>query len=37
MIITLYGIGGFCVECKPSHKHPFNNIISVEEISDLTE
>jgi hypothetical protein len=37
MIITLYGIGGFCADCDASHEHPLNNIISVEELPDSIE
>jgi hypothetical protein len=36
MIIN-YGLGGFCADCDPSHEHPLNNIISVEEIEELVE
>lgn len=25
----LYGIGGYCADCDPSHDHPQNNIIEV--------
>lgn len=33
MIITqtIYGIGGWCEVCHPSHKHPHENIIEVIE------
>lgn len=30
-----YGIGGYCENCDPSHPHPLNNLISIEEIPDI--
>jgi hypothetical protein len=34
MIITTYGVGGFCVDCDATHDHPLNNIIEITEIPD---
>jgi len=34
-ISTTYGVGGYCIDCSPEHPHPFNNIISQEEIPDF--
>jgi hypothetical protein len=34
MQITVFGIGGYCENCDPSHDHPLNNLISIEEIPD---
>lgn len=31
---TIYGFGGFCENCDPTHDHPLNNIISETEIPD---
>ena len=34
-INILYGLGGLCEPCHPSHDHPLNNILSmVEEPED---
>lgn len=30
----VYGIGGWCEDCSPEHDHPFENIISIEEVPD---
>ena len=30
-----YGVGGYCMECSPEHPHPFNNIVSQEEVPDF--
>lgn len=31
----IYGLGGYCEECEPSHDHPLNNILEViEDASD---
>lgn len=30
----VYGIGGWCENCDPSHEHPLNNIISIEIIEE---
>jgi hypothetical protein len=30
----VYGIGGYCDPCDPSHDHPTNNILSQEEVPD---
>jgi hypothetical protein len=32
--IVNYGLGGYCIDCDPSHDHPLNNIISIEVIPD---
>lgn len=32
--ITVFGLGGYCIDCNPSHDHPLNNIISIEVITD---
>jgi hypothetical protein len=32
---TVYGIGGYCVECDPSHDHPLHNIIEQVEEADI--
>ena len=32
--IVNYGLGGYCIDCNPSHDHPLNNIISIEIIPD---
>ena len=32
-----YGIGGYCENCDPSHPHPLNNLISIEEVPDPIE
>ena len=32
--IINYGLGGYCADCDPSHDHPLNNIISIQEITD---
>lgn len=29
-----YGLGGYCENCDPSHDHPLNNILSVEDYPD---
>jgi len=31
---TIYGEGGYCVDCVPSHDHPLNNIIEETELPD---
>jgi hypothetical protein len=31
---TIYGKGGFCENCEPSHEHPLNNIIEIIEIAN---
>jgi hypothetical protein len=31
---TIYGLGGFCAECSPSHDHPLNNIVEEIDIPD---
>jgi hypothetical protein len=31
---TVYGIGGYCAECDPSHDHPLHNIIEQVEVPD---
>lgn len=32
-----FGLGGWCENCDPTHPHPLNNIISIEEIPDEVE
>jgi hypothetical protein len=27
----VYGIGGYCADCDPSHDHPLNNVVSYRE------
>ena len=34
MQITLYGLGGYCIDCNPSHDHPLNNIIEEYSVED---
>lgn len=34
MIRTLYGDGGFCEFCEPSHNHPMHNIIEEAEVPE---
>ena len=34
MIKTVYGIGGFCQDCDPSHDHPLNNIVEQVELPE---
>ena len=29
-----FGLGGWCEHCDPSHDHPSNNILSIEEVPD---
>jgi hypothetical protein len=31
---TVYGIGGYCADCDPSHDHPLHNIIEQVEVPD---
>ena len=31
---TVYGIGGYCADCNPSHDHPLHNIIEQVEVPD---
>lgn len=30
----VYGIGGYCAECDPSHDHPLHNIVEQTEVPD---
>lgn len=30
----VYGLGGYCEDCDPTHDHPPHNIISTEEVPD---
>lgn len=32
--VIVYGIGGFCDDCKPSHNHPLHNIVEQYEVED---
>jgi hypothetical protein len=34
MLVVVYGVGGYCENCDPSHDHPLNNVISEEEVSE---
>lgn len=34
MQVINYGLGGWCEHCDPSHDHPLNNILSIEEYPD---
>ena len=31
---TIYGLGGYCADCNPSHDHPLNNVIKEINIPD---
>jgi hypothetical protein len=33
-INILCGIGGYCVDCDPTHDHPLHNIIEQVEVPD---
>jgi hypothetical protein len=33
-ISIIYGIGGYCANCEPTHDHPLNNIIEQIEIDE---
>jgi hypothetical protein len=33
-INTIYGLGGYCSNCGPSHDHPLYNIIEEVEVLD---
>lgn len=35
MQVVKFGLGGWCEHCDPSHDHPLNNILSIEEVPDL--
>lgn len=35
--VIVYGLGGFCVDCDPSHDHPLHNIIEEIEVPDEQE
>ena len=37
MQIVIYGLGGYCENCDPTHDHPLHNLISIEEISNEEE
>lgn len=30
----IYGFGGYCENCDPSHDHPLNNILEVIELPE---
>lgn len=34
MIRVVYGEGGYCEQCDPSHDHPLHNITSSEVVPD---
>jgi hypothetical protein len=36
-IDILYGVGGWCKDCDPTHDHPLNNIIEAKEMPDEDE
>jgi len=36
-ISIIYGIGGYCADCNPSHDHPLHNIVETVEIPDEVE
>jgi hypothetical protein len=33
----VFGLGGYCQDCDPSHDHPLNNIVEVVEMPDKDE
>lgn len=33
----VYGLGGYCENCDPSHPHPLNNIVEIIEAEDVVE
>lgn len=33
-INEVYGVGGYCEDCKPSHDHPPHNVIESVEVPD---
>jgi hypothetical protein len=37
MIITTYGLGGFCESCEDTHNHPLHNIVEEIEVPDPVE
>lgn len=37
MIQTVYGVGGYCENCNPSHPHPLHNIIEQFEVPEPAE
>jgi hypothetical protein len=34
IVNVVYGAGGWCQDCDPSHGHPANNILEIETIDD---
>jgi len=30
----VFGLGGYCADCDPSHNHPLHNIIEQVEVSE---
>jgi len=34
---VIYGLGGYCADCDPTHNHPLNNIIEQIEIDEKND